>query len=395
MARLAALTGNNAAAEAIRQIKPDVFAAYPITPQTEMAEEVAQFVADGILETEYIPVESEHSSMSVCIGASLAGVRAMTATASCGLAYMWELLPIAASMRSPVVMAVVNRAFNAPLNIHCSHDDSMGARDAGWIQLYSENAQEMYDNLIQAVKIAEDETVRLPVMVCMDGFIISHAVERLILLDDEEVKNFLGEFKPTYSLLEVNNPVTLGACALPDYYTEHKKQHSEALRHSLGKIMEVTNEYANLSGRSYSLFESYQLADAEYGIVILNSAAGVTRTVVDKLRKVGVKAGLLKIRVYRPFPAAQIVQALKNLKAVAVLERTDSFGGVGSPVFTDISAAFMEAPTKERPLMINYIYGLGGRDVGLEDIEKVYASLQVINQRGKIEKSFAYLQARE
>jgi len=393
MSRIEAMTGNNVVAEAMRQINPDVFAAYPITPQTELAEEFSEFVADGLVDTEYVPVESEHSSMSACIGASLAGARAMTGTASAGFALMWEMLPIAAGNRTPVVMTVVNRAFNAPLNIHCSHDDSMGGRDTGWIQLYSETAQETYDNLIQAIRIAEDERVRLPAMVCMDGFIISHAVDRVELLEDEEVRKFVGEFKAINPLLDVEHPVTYGAIALPDYYTEHKRQHSEALRNSPKVILEVAEEYARISGRKYWFFEKYKLDDAEIAIVILNSAAGVSKAVVDEFRAKGVKAGLLKIRVLRPFPADEIADALKDIKAVAVLERTDSYGGMGGPIFAEIRSSLLDLDT--RPLTLNYIYGLGGRDVPLADIRKVYEKLMDVAKKGKVDKRFDYLQVRE
>lgn len=393
MPRIAALTGNNAIAEAMRQINPDVVAAYPITPQTELAEEFAEFVANGRVKTEYVTVESEHSAMSACIGASAAGARVMTATASAGFALMWEMLPIASGSRTPVIMTVVNRAFNAPLNIHCSHDDTLGGRDAGWIQIYSENAQEAYDNLIQAVRIGEDESVRLPIMVCMDGFIISHAVERIELLEDDKVKQFIGEFKPINPLLDVDHPVTIGAYAPQDYYTEHKRQHSEALKNSKDKILEVAREFEKLSGRQYGLFDSYQLKDAELVIVILNSAAGVTRMVVDELRAKGIKAGLLKPRIYRPFPAQEIRNALKDAKAIAVLERTDAYGAGGSATFTEVSSALYGV--KNPPLMINYIYGLGGRDFRMEDAHRVYQKLGEIIKTGKADKVLDYLTVRE
>jgi len=393
MPKISAMTGNNAVAEAMRQINPDVVAAYPITPQTELAEEFADFVANGRVKTEYIPVESEHSAMSACIGASTAGARTMTATSSAGFALMWEMLPIAAGLRTPVIMTVVNRAFSAPLNIHCSHDDSMGGRDTGWVQIYSENAQEVYDNLIQAVPIGEDKSIRLPVMVCMDGFIISHAVERVELLDDEVIKKFVGEYQPANYLLNVTSPITIGACALPDYYTEHKRQHSEALMNSKDKILEIADKFYKISGRKYGLFESYRLDDAEYAIVIINSGAGVAKMVVNELREKGIKAGVLKPRIFRPFPANEIRDALKHLKAIAVLDRVDSFGTGSTPTFTEVKAA-LYGITKP-PLMINYVYGLGGRDIRLEDIHKVYQKLIEISKTGKIDKVFDYLTVRE
>jgi pyruvate ferredoxin oxidoreductase alpha subunit len=393
MPRIVAMTGNNAIAEAMRQINPDVVAAYPITPQTEAVEEFADFVANGRVKTQYVPVESEHSSMSACIGASAAGARTMTATSSAGFALMWEMLPIASGLRTPVIMYVSNRAFSAPLNIHCSHDDTMGGRDTGWIQIYSENAQEAYDNLLQAVPIGEDKSIRLPVMVCMDGFIISHSIERVELLDDEIVQKFIGPYKTEYTLLNIDNPISIGACALQDYYTEHKRQHSEALMNSKDKILEIADKFYKISGRKYGLFESYRLNDAEYAIVIINSAAGVAKMVVDELREKGIKVGVLKPRIYRPFPSTEIRNALKKLKAIAVLDRVDSFGTASTPTFTEVKAAMygLDKP----PLMINYVYGLGGRDIRLEDINKVYQKLISISKTGKIDKVFDYLTVRE
>lgn len=393
MPRILAMTGNNAVAEGMRQINPDVVAAYPITPQTELAEEFAEFVANGRVKTEFIPVESEHSAMSACIGSSAAGARTMTATSSAGFALMWEMLPIAAGLRTPVIMTVVNRAFSAPLNIHCSHDDTMGGRDTGWVQIYSENAQEIYDNLIQAVRIAEDKSIMLPVMVCMDGFIISHAIERVELLDDETVSKFVGEYKANNYLLNVAHPVSIGACALQDYYTEHKRQHSQALMNSKPRILEIADEFAQISGRKYGLFESYKLADAECAIVILNSAAGVAKMVINELRAKGIKVGLLKPRLYRPFPALEIRNALKHLKAIAVMDRVDSFGTGSTPTFTEVKAALYGL--SKPPLMINYVYGLGGRDVRLEDINKVYQRLIDIAKTGKVGKEFDYLTVRD
>lgn len=393
MSRIAAMTGNNAVAEAMRQINPDVVAAYPITPQTELMEEFAEFVANGRVKTEYIPVESEHSAMSACIGASLAGSRVLTATSSAGFALMWEMLPIASGMRTPIIMTVVNRAFSAPINIHCSHDDTMGGRDTGWIQIYSENAQEIYDNFIQAVKIGEDFSVRLPVMVAMDGFIISHAVERLELLDDAAIQEFIGPYQATNSVLDVQHPVTYGAIALQDYYMEHKKQQSDALRNAKAKVLQVAEEFARLSGRRYGLFEGYQLDDAEVAIVILNSAAGVVKMVVDELRTKGIKAGVLKPRLFRPFPAEEIRTALKNVKAIAVMDRTDAFGAGGTPTYTEVTSALYGL--NNPPKIINHVYGLGGRDLRLEDIHGVYQKLLEIALSGKVEQTFEYLGVRE
>ncbi len=393
MPRVAAMTGNNAVAESMRQINPDVVAAYPITPQTELSEEFAEFVANGKVDTEYVTVESEHSAMSACIGASAAGSRVLTATSSAGFALMWEMLPIASGTRTPVIMTVVNRAFSAPINIHCSHDDTMGGRDAGWIQLYSENSQEAYDNMIQAVRIGEDMSVRLPVMVAMDGFIISHAVERLELLDDESVKKFIGPYQSVNPLLDTKKPVTYGALALQDYYMESKWQQSAALLNSKAKILEVAAEYKKLTGRSYGLFENYKLDDAEVAIVIINSAAGVAKMVVDELREKGIKAGVLQPRVYRPFPHEEIREALKNIKAIAIMDRTDAFGAGGTPTFTEVTSALYGLTNP--PKVINYVYGLGGRDIRVEDIHGVYQRLTEIAKTGKTGKMFEYLGVRK
>lgn len=392
MAKVVAYTGNMAAAEAMRQIGPEVCAAYPITPSTEIMQIFAQFVADGQVSTELVPVESEHSAMSACVGAAAAGGRVMTATSSQGLALMWEILYIAASLRQPVVMAVANRALSGPLNIHGDHSDTMGARDSGWIQLYSENAQEAYDNLIQAVRIGEHPRVRLPVMVCYDGFIISHSIERMELLEDEEVKGFIGEHHSLYPLLDVDNPMTHGPVDLQNYYTEHKRQQVEAMKHAGHVILEVGAEYGRLAGRPYGLFEKYRLEDAELGVVVLSSAAGTTKEVVDELRLRGVKAGALKLRVFRPFPAAELAEALSGLKAVAVLDRADSFGAMGGPVFIEVRSALLGLP--KPPLCINYIFGLGGRDLLMVDIERVYDRLAEVAKTGKVEPLHDYLTVR-
>jgi Pyruvate:ferredoxin oxidoreductase and related 2-oxoacid:ferredoxin oxidoreductases, alpha subunit len=293
--------GDQAVAEAMRQIEPDVVAAYPITPQTEIVMNFSQFAADGRVKTEMIPVESEHSAMSACVGSAAAGARTMTATSANGLALMWEVVYIAASTRLPIVMPVVNRALSAPINIHCDHSDTMGARDSGWIQVYSENPEEAYENTIVAVKIAEHEKILLPVMVCQDGFITSHGVEGVEVFPDEMVKKFIGEYVPRQkTLLDVDNPVTYGPLDLQDYYFEHKRQQSEAMESALKVIPEVLAEFNKTFGRNHDLVEEYRLNDAEIGIVVLSSTAGTAKVVVDELRKEGVKAGLLKPRFIRP-----------------------------------------------------------------------------------------------
>lgn len=368
------LTGNEAMAEAMRQINPDVVAAYPITPQTEIVQLFSNSVADGKVNTEFVTVESEHSAMSATIGASAAGARAMTATSANGLAYMWEVVYIAASMRLPIVMPVVNRALSGPINIHCDHSDTMGARDSGWIQIYSENSQEAYDNLIQAMRVSEHTEIQLPVMVCMDGFIISHGMEVIEMEDDDTVRKFIGEHKANYSLLDVKNPITMGPLDLQDFYFEHKKQQAEAMKNSAAVIRDVAKEWEKLTGRGYDMIEEYRMEDAEIAIVVIGSAAGTAKVVIDGLREKGVKAGLVKIRVFRPFPKEEIAKALANTKAVAIMDRAESFADFGGPLFRDIRASLYDHDV--RPKMISYVYGLGGRDVMPEDIASVYADLE-------------------
>lgn len=372
-ARRVALTGNEAVALAMKQIDPDVVAAYPITPQTDIVQYFSSFVADGAVKTEFVTVESEHSAMSACVGASAAGARAMTATSANGLALMWEIVYIAASYRLPIVMPVVNRALSGPINIHCDHSDAMGARDSGWIQLFSEDSQEAYDNLIQAVRIAEDPSVLLPVMVCLDGFIISHALENLEIMDAGPVKKFVGEYRPDIRLLDAANPVTYGPLDMYDFYFEHKRQQAEAMNSAMEPILRVGREYGELSGRSYGAFDSYRLDDAEVAIAVLGSTAGTARVVVDEFRARGVKAGMLKLRTFRPFPSRMLADALGHVGALAVLDRAESFSSNGGPLFSEVRAALYDhranVPT------INYIYGLGGRDVGVELIRSVYDDL--------------------
>lgn len=373
-----ALTGAEAAAEAMRQINPDVVAAYPITPQTPIMHAFAKFVADGDVKSEFIRVESEHSAMSACVGASAAGARTMTATASQGLALMSEIVYIASSLRLPMVMNVVNRALSAPINIHCDHSDSMLVRDSSWLQLYSENPQEVYDNTIIAQKVAEHDKVRLPVMVCQDGFITSHEVMRVDVLEDDKVRNFVGEFKPLYPLLDIDNPVTYGPLDLFDYYFEHKRQQSEAITHVFDAFDSASKDFESMSGRKLNILEPYKLEDAEFAICCLNSSAGTTRFVVDELREQGWKVGLLKIRMFRPFPAFQIAQALKNVKAFAVLDRSESFSLQGGPVFIDVRSALYEL--SQKPKAINYIYGLGGRELSLDHVRQVFKDLSQLNK---------------
>ena len=387
------LSGNEAVAIALRQINPDVFPAFPITPSTEIPQYFASFVANGQVETEFIPVESEHSSMSATIGASAAGARALTATSSCGLAYMWEELYIAASNRLPLALALVNRALSGPININCDHSDSMGARDAGWIQIYAENNQEAYDNMVQAFRISEHKDVRLPIMICQDGFITSHAVENIELLDDATVKNFVGEYEPENYLLNPKETIAVGPYAITDYYMEAKRNQAEGMKHAVSVVKEVAKEFATISGREYGLFEEYCMEDAEKAVVIIGSAAGTTKDAVDALRAKGEKVGLIKIRLYRPFPAEELAEALKNVKAVAIMDRAEGYSNHGGPLGADVMAALYRA--KAQALAVNYVYGLGGRDVRVEDMEGIYATLQQMIDDGDVGETYRYLGVRE
>ncbi len=392
MRNVVAITGNGAAAQAMRQINPDVCAAYPITPSTQIVEDFSQFVADGLVDTELITVESEHSAQSACVGAAAAGGRVMNATSANGLALMWEILYIAAGSRLPMILTVVNRALSAPINIHADHSDQMGARDAGWIQLYSENAQEQYDNLIQSIPISEEMTVRLPVMIGMDGFIISHSIERLEMLDDQEVKNFIGEYKSHYPLLDIHNPVTYGPVAFSDYYFEHKRQQIEAMRCAKDVILDIGRKYGKLSGREYGFFMPYKLDDADIAMVAVGSSCGTAKVVVDQLRRQGIKAGLLKVRCFRPFPAKELADALVSVKAVIVLDRSDTFGGQGGPLFLETRSAMFDY--EPRPKIFNYIYGLGGRELDLALIEQAFEKGRKVAEGAPVGDVVEYLGVR-
>jgi pyruvate ferredoxin oxidoreductase alpha subunit len=389
---IAAKTGNEAMAEAMRQINPAVVAAYPITPATEVAQIFASFVADGLVDTEFVTVESEHSAMSATLGAAAAGIRAMTATSSQGLALMYEILPIASALRLPIVMPEVNRALSGPINIHCDHSDTMAARDFGWIHIFSENAQEAYDNVLQAIRIAEDTRVRLPAMVTTDGFIISHCMEKIEMLDDGAAKEYIGEYKPEYSVLDVDKPITVGSLDLQDYYFEHKYAVADAMKASKDVIIEIGRDFGKRFGREYKLFDEFMLDDADVAIVALGSTAGTAKAVVDDLRQKNIKAGLLKLRVFRPFPHEEIAKALGKIKAVAVMDRSDSFSSAGGPVFTEIRSALFDSAVK--PRLINYIYGLGGRDISKKEIEGIFGELANIVNTGKIKNLFNYLGVR-
>ena len=377
----------------MKQINPDVVAAFPITPSTEIPQYFSTFVSNGEVDTEFVAVESEHSAMSATIGAEAAGARAMTATSANGLSLMWEMIYIASSLRLPIVMALVNRAVSGPLNIHNDHSDAMGVRDAGWIMLFSENNQEAYDNMLMAHRIAEHKDVQLPVMICQDGFITSHSIENIELENDEEVKKFVGQYKPEHYLLNDKEPIAIGPLDLQAYLFEHKAQQAEAMKNAKKVIKEVAEEFEKWTGRKYEFFEKYKLDDAEIAIVCMNSTAGTTKAVVDELREEGVKAGLLKLRMFRPFPAEEIAEALQGLKAVAILDKADSLNAAGGALFEDVTSA-MYVNKKQVP-MVNYIYGIGGRDTTTMQIESVYKDLQEIVKTGETGNPYRYLGLRK
>ena len=383
------LSGNEAVATAMKQINPDVVAAFPITPSTEIPQYFSTFVANGSVDTEFVAVESEHSAMSACIGAEAAGSRAMTATSANGLSLMWEMIYIASSLRLPIVMNLVNRAVSGPLNIHNDHSDAMGVRDAGWIMLFSENNQEAYDNNLMAHKIAENKDVQLPIMICQDGFITSHSIENIELENDEDVKKFVGEYHPKHYLLNKKEPMAIGPLDLQAYLFEHKAQQGEAMKAAKQVILDVSKEFEKWTGRHYDLFEEYKLDDAEIAVVCMNSTAGTTKAVVDKLRDQGVKAGLLKIRVYRPFPGEEVAKALSHLKAVAVLDKSDSLNAIGGALFEDVVSSMYVA--KQNVPVVNYVYGIGGRDTTEKEINSVYTDLAEIAKNGKVENPYRYL----
>ncbi len=387
------LSGNEAAAIAMKQINPDVVAAFPITPSTEIPQYFSTFVSNGAVDTEFVAVESEHSAMSACIGAEAAGARAMTATSSNGLSLMWEMIYIASSSRLPIVMSLVNRAVSGPLNIHNDHSDAMGVRDSGWIQLFSENNQEAYDNMLMAHRIAEHKDVMLPLMVCQDGFITSHSIENIELLEDDKAKEFVGKYNPEHYLLNNKEQIAVGPLDLQAYLFEHKVQQARAMVNAKKVILEVAEEFEKLTGRKYSFFEEYKLEDAEIAIICMNSTAGTAKYTVDKLREEGIKAGLLKLRVFRPFPAEEIAKAISHVKAIAVLDKADSLNAVGGALFEDVTSAMFV--NKVNVPTVNYIYGIGGRDTKVDDLEKVYTDLQEIVQTGKVENPYRYLGIRE
>lgn len=393
MAKKDRMSGNEAVAYAIKQINPDVMPAFPITPSTEIPQMVSNYIANGEVDTEFIPVESEHSSMSAAIGAQAAGARTLTATSSAGLALMWEELLLAASNRMPLALALVNRTLSGPININCDHTDSMGARDTGWIQIYAENNQEVYDNFIQAYPIAEHKDVHLPIMICQDGFITSHAVENIELMDDDVVKKFVGEYEPEEYLLNPGKPMSVGPYAISAYAMEARKNQEIALENAADVILNVGKEYEKISGRKYGFFEEYKTKDADYIMLIMGSAAGTAKEAVDELREQGKKVGVLKLRVFRPFPAKEIAAALSRCKAVAIMDRCESYNGNGGPLGSEVTAALYR--NKVMIEAVNYIYGLAGRDFTVENVFDIFAELDDAVTSGTEVEQYQYIGLRK
>lgn len=387
------MSGNEAIATAMRQINPDVFAMFPITPSTEIPQYFAQYVADGKVDTEFICVESEHSSLSACLGAEAAGARAVTATSSAGLSYMNEVLYVAASLRLPVVLAVACRALTGPININHDYSDSMAERDSGFIQLYGENNQEVYDNYLMAHRIAEHPDVRLPLMICEDGFITSHALENIELEEDDKVKAFVGEYHPENYLLKKENPLAVGPYGVSGYYMEARVAQAYAMKNAKKVILDVAKDFEKTFGRSYGFFEEYKMDDAEIAMVIMGSSAGTAKACVDELRREGVKAGLIKVRVFRPFPGEELSKALSNCKAVAIMDKSEGFSACGGPLFAEVSGACINMD--ERPKMVDIVYGLGGRDFTVDAARSVYDRLSSIVETGEVGEIYTHMGQRE
>ena len=387
------LSGNEAIATAMRQINPDVFAMFPITPSTEIPQYFAQYVADGKVDTEFICVESEHSSLSACLGAEAAGCRAVTATSSAGLSYMNEVLYVAASSRLPVVLAVACRALTGPININHDYSDSMAERDSGFIQIYGENNQEVYDNYLMAHRIAENPDVRLPLMVCEDGFITSHAIENIEIEEDDKVKAFVGEYQPENYLLKKENPLAVGPYGVSGYYMEARVAQAQAMKNAKQVILDVAADFEKTFGRKYGFFEEYRMEDAEIAMVIMGSSAGTAKAAVDQLRKNGVKAGLVKIRVFRPFPGEELAKAIAHCKAVAVMDKSEGFSACGGPLFAETSGAIINLD--QRPKMIDIVFGLGGRDFTVDAALAVYDRLAKIANGGEIGAVYTHMGQRE
>ncbi len=385
------MSGNEAVAMAMKQVNPDVMGAFPITPSTEIPQYFSEYIANGLIDTEFIAVESEHSAMSTCMGASAAGARAITATSSAGLALMWELLYVAASARLPISMAVVNRALSGPININNDHSDSMGARDSGWLQMYAETNQEAYDNFIQGILISE--ACRLPIMICQDGFITSHGVSNIELIEDEKVREFVGTYEPEDYLLKHENPLAVGPYGISPYYMEVKRQQAQAMKDAMPVIMDVAEKFEDLTGRSYGFFEEYMMDDAEVALVIIGSSAGTGKEAVDRLRAEGKKVGLIKLRVFRPFPRIPLAEAMCKVKAVAIMDKAESFSNSGGPLFNEARNSLYDLENK--PYAVNYIYGLGGRDITVEDFYDIYQDLFVIYDNDDPGDVYRYIGVRD
>ncbi|MEW6070303.1 MAG: pyruvate synthase subunit PorA [Candidatus Thermoplasmatota archaeon] len=361
------LEGNHAAALAAKLCRVQVVPAYPITPSTHFPEKISEYIANGELNAEFILAESEHSALSACIGASATGARTCTCTSAQGLALMHELLFIASGMRLPIVMPIGNRALSAPINIWGDHQDSISERDSGWLQFYCENNQEVLDFTIMAFKMAEDSRVLLPVMICLDAFVLTHTSELVEVPTQKEVDEFLPPYKPLFTL-DTKNPKTFGSFCSPEYYMEFKHKVAEAMEKSAEVIDEIFAEFKTKFGREYKKIKSYRCEDAEIIIVSLGSISGTARIAIDKLRAKGEKVGCASLTVYRPFPNTELLEIAKNAKLLAVLDR-DISPDVGGAVFEDVAGCFINQPKK--PLVVNYILGLGGRDVIIEDFEAV------------------------
>jgi pyruvate ferredoxin oxidoreductase alpha subunit len=388
--KVAAKTANEAMAEAMRQINPDVVAAYPITPSTEIVQLFSQFVADGLVDTEFVPVESEHSAASACTGAAAAGARVMTATASQGLALMNEVLFVTAGLRLPMVICEIARTLSAPINIHCDHSDTMDQRDTGWMQFYAEDSQEAYDLVIQAMKISEEAF--LPAMVSADAFILSHSLQRIDMLGDREVQTFLGEHKTPYNLLDTDHPITVGPIDLQDYYFEHKRSEAQAMREVAKVIKKVFEDFGKKFKRRYKLIEEYKMKDAKRAIVLMGSTAGTAKEVVDSLRADGEKVGLVKIFTFRPWPTEEINKALKDVEFLGVMDRAEGMSGFGAPLFTEIRSSLYDE--RKNPDTYGYVYGLGGRETSPGDIRKVFDDLKQVKKGKKLQRN-NYLGVRE
>ena len=386
--------GSHAIAEIVKLCKPGVISAYPITPQTHIVEDLAQMVADGALNSQFVNVESEHSAASVVLGASATGVRAYTATSSQGLFYMAEVVFNIAGMRLPVVMTCANRAISAPINIWNDQQDSISLRDAGWVQIYAEDNQEAVDFHLIAYRLAEDKRVMLPVMACMDGFILTHGMETLDMPEQEKVDKFLPVYKPLYKL-DTENPITMGILADPDYYMEARYAIQDTMKDVLDYLPEISKEFNSVFGRDYKdmLVEEYKTDDADKVIVAMGSVCGTIKEVVDAQRAKGKKVGLLRIISFRPFPYARVYEALKNVSKIAVLDKSVSLGAY-APIAVEMKAAFYGK--KKAPKVISsFVAGLGGRDIKTTDIENVLNDGLEIARSGKISKLVNYLGVRE